>query len=564
MTIKRLISKIPINVGKFQILKRLDKNSITDIFYQKGVQMKRVWIVALLGMVGIAYPYVSSSFRYSSTAGLYLDDYDWLATDPGYIPYIEGNRLYTNLSNFINQRENLFGNLGAGYYLLGLKYSNLGFILDNYCSKLSDSTGIGDFLGHGEKIDTVYERESTTGKPISTSIYKECRDAWHEERATDLMIGFGLSLGEMSSIGFSYSYADSSYTLVSPDINYTTSTEKDSGGSTRSFAFDSSKGTEKSFFDAHRLLFSYWNKGEDWDFNLKLGGVLRMGDLSKTEVDARSRYESEGSLDSSSSFNALHKSPYLGFGIPLDFLAIRHLDESGELWFNIGGMYYQRSWKGDAGGSEINTTTEASLSTTSSLYDTLKGSHSELSGYLFTKGLFSLSERVGLGLGFRFSVGIFKDSSNTHTNVSYTEKTEGSITTTDSSYLNWDKLDRIKFSFSLPVGLEFKIIEPLVIRLGATYLYDIINITESEGFLGPDSVMTLIDSDGDGTVDSTYIAYRGSNPSISKEERKETIPHTLYSFGLGYKVTDNFQIDLMGFSRLLDLTRWRLSLTLKF
>ena len=49
-----------------------------------------------------------------------------------------------------------------------------------------------------------------------------------------------------------------------------------------------------------------------------------------------------------------------------------------------------------------------------------------------------------------------------------------------------------------------------------------------------------------------------------KETNKENTPQTDYFYGIGWKVNDNLQIDLMGFSELTKLDNWRLSATLKF
>ena len=72
---------------------------------------------------------------------------------------------------------------------------------------------------------------------------------------------------------------------------------------------------------------------------------------------------------------------------------------------------------------------------------------------------------------------------------------------------------------------------------------------------------TLIEY-GDGTtyedIDQAY------DDDYSKEVEKVTLSSTDYYYGLGWKVTDNLQLDLMGFSDLTDMTNWRLSATFYF
>ncbi|MCK4584415.1 hypothetical protein KAU13_03275, partial [candidate division WOR-3 bacterium] len=69
---------------------------------------------------------------------------------------------------------------------------------------------------------------------------------------------------------------------------------------------------------------------------------------------------------------------------------------------------------------------------------------------------------------------------------------------------------------------------------------------------------------GDGTVTDVFI----DNPNLedigSSEDITVSSSNTTYTYGLGYTVSENLQIDLMGFSDLTDLSNWRVSATLKF
>lgn len=495
--------------------------------------MKKVWIVMFL-IAGVAYPYVSNSFRYSSTAKLLLDDYDWIATDPGYIPHIEGARFYTNLSNFVNQKENVFDNLDTGYYLLGLKYSNLGLILDNNFSKISDSTGLDDFWGYGEKADTIYI------DTLKTSVTYNSKDAWHESTVMDFMLGWGFLLGENKSLGISYTHDYSSTNLVIPDDNYITFREDDSAGTTIRLDSTIATGSKKSTLSRHRAIFSFWKWDEEWDLNLKLGFLYRTDNSYKGEKGSYSISKTAAGIDKISTSDSLQTSPYFGFGIPFDILAIRHLGEENEMWFNIGGVYTNRSPKAEAGKSEVEKDTvfaeAGNTVTVNSYYNTITGTYSDLSGYLFTKGVFQLSDRLTLGMGLRVGVLNSTDSSYTKATGSFLSQSPIDTVSSDTSYSHWAKTTTGQFTLSLPVAVEFHLIEPLAFRLGATYIHTISDTTVEEGVA----------------------------PTYSKEERRETLNNTLYTYGLGYKITDNLQIDLMGFSNLLNISNWKLSLTLKF
>ncbi len=82
--------------------------------------MKKATLL-LLAVVIAALAYTPNSFRYTSTAGILWDDYDWFLADPARIPLIEGYQLYTNLANFVSGEEHplsdSIGVQGPGFYL---------------------------------------------------------------------------------------------------------------------------------------------------------------------------------------------------------------------------------------------------------------------------------------------------------------------------------------------------------------------------------------------------------------------------------------------------------------
>jgi hypothetical protein len=75
-------------------------------------------IVLFVVLCGLAMAYVPSSFRSQSTAGLWTDDYD-LLFEPARIPLINGDRVYTALSNLVTGDEEQFGTSTDNFYLVG-------------------------------------------------------------------------------------------------------------------------------------------------------------------------------------------------------------------------------------------------------------------------------------------------------------------------------------------------------------------------------------------------------------------------------------------------------------
>ncbi|MDO9067369.1 MAG: hypothetical protein Q7W05_02800, partial [Deltaproteobacteria bacterium] len=61
------------------------------------------------------------------------------------------------------------------------------------------------------------------------------------------------------------------------------------------------------------------------------------------------------------------------------------------------------------------------------------------------------------------------------------------------------------------------------------------------------------------TIPANYTNYNGVSYSSNYSEA-----YVNYSYGAGWKISDNLQIDLMGFSQLTDMTDWKLSAVFKF
>ena len=117
-------------------------------------------------------------------------------------------------------------------------------------------------------------------------------------------------------------------------------------------------------------------------------------------------------------------------------------------------------------------------------------------------------------------------------------------------------------SFSVPVGIEFYLADPVVFRLGARHTLSINDYTTVHDMIDYDPERTRTVR-GDGTVSESMID-PGNQAAGSEESDTETSPDTDYFYGIGWQVTDNLQIDLMGFNELTDLSNWKLSATFKF
>ncbi|HAV92952.1 TPA: hypothetical protein DCW38_07230, partial [candidate division WOR-3 bacterium] len=114
----------------------------------------------------------------------------------------------------------------------------------------------------------------------------------------------------------------------------------------------------------------------------------------------------------------------------------------------------------------------------------------------------------------------------------------------------------------LPVGLEYNFWGPLVGRLGANTTLYWGSGYESERYLSYDPG-TGTYTYGDGSVyeylNETYSSRNDYEAQINYFDR-----YTDFSYGIGWQISKNVKIDLMGYSDLTSLTDWRISANVKF
>jgi len=126
----------------------------------------------------------------------------------------------------------------------------------------------------------------------------------------------------------------------------------------------------------------------------------------------------------------------------------------------------------------------------------------------------------------------------------------------------------------IPVGLEYDITEKIAFRLGVTHTIQTQrNTAKSE--LVSDSRWEAVNTNasfGDGNTDDVgdpwYLDTDDDSGAINETKQDPTTTRTtVYSYGLGFNLTDNLTIDVLNFASgadILDLGAWNISATLKF
>jgi len=551
--------------------------------------MKKATLL-LLAVVIAALAYTPNSFRYTSTAGILWDDYDWFLADPARIPLIEGYQLYTNLANFVSGEEHplsdSIGFQGPGFYLIGGKGWGPPFgaagVFDTRMLRIADPTGIGDQLGHASEADTNYTVDPDDGSIIGTDISTQMVDAYHTRNDFDGYLGLGYTLGETFSLGLGYYHGSNKISWFPADnnqiiSNYSYTTGLDTYDTT--YSFNEFTTTEMS----NRIKLGAWTEIDYLQLSGYLGAEMFSGDAGRDTTYGYSLSETYGDPATTSTnwIDNLENWRYSGLAFPVEVLGIYELDEGMDLWFMGGFEYNMWNWKEGAGvtnvGADTTLTTSAgitaSLNQLDSTLTTGSGKGSGMTYHLGTKGVFELNEKVSFGLGLIFRGSSDKDSTrniNTHHGLGSSDNGDGVPDPTDVIVADtvWTSTDyeinkMSTMAFYVPAGVEFRPIEPLALRLGATYSHRMNSYTTLTQGIG--QMLTDVNyENGDGSIiiDTTY--YYDYDIGHGEGIQKETIDNVVYDFGIGFKITENLQIDLMGFTDLLDMGNWRLSAIFKF
>jgi len=550
---------------------------------------KAILLLLVIVAVGLAYsPY---SFRYSSTAGILWDDYDWFLNDPARIPLIEGSQLYTNLANFVSGQENAFsdstGFQGPGFFLIGGKAFGppLGIagVFDTRMLRIADTIDINgtQYLGYGSEVDTSYVVDPDDGSITSSTLSADIVEAWHSSNQFDGFFGLGYELNEGFSLGFAFDHESDNLKQLPAANNVISSNYSYTGSSLDSYDTTNSYGELVIQGMSNRVRFGAWTEMGYFQLSGYLGAEMFSGDDGRDTVNIYSFTESYGDPGSSAAnwTTNLANWRYSGLAFPIELLGIYELSEGADLWFMGGFEYNMWSWKEGAGINNLgNDTTLASAggitATTINIDTTLTAGSGKGSGMAYslgTKGVFELNEKVSFGLGIGFRGSSSTDSTlNQHSAATYDNVDDGNgvpefgdyTATTYTSSTDYEINKTSMMTFYAPVGVEFKPVEPLALRLGATFTHRMNTYTTHTQGIGA-MVFESHTVRGDGTTEdvTTYSPYHITN---DEGVQKEILDNVVYDFGIGISITENFQIDLMGFTDLLDLGSWRISAIFKF
>ncbi|MGB7053963.1 MAG: hypothetical protein WBE28_01425, partial [bacterium] len=519
-------------------------------------------------MLSLSFGLVTESFRYQSTAGLFEDDYD-LLFDPARIPEIGGARLWTSLANFVTGDENLFSGGSQPYILIGgvagLGSLYPGAVYDRSAEKTALSTGLNDPYGnpiYGDAELTIinWNNPDTLGNFTNRTVETRTRSAYELVGSSDWYLALATKLNSIR-LGFGFMHRDYKTTLTDPDNNFTYFyTSEDLVADTLEYQRTANfAGDEIANNSQNDFRFSAWLDRDNISFGLNFDfDMLSMKDEAIILGDS-AEYENPMSPNANytlvSTFDSLMQ-PQSGNRIAIGLKTFYDYSEYTQGRFYID-FYTQSLNYGDDAMDYFYKTRELSYSTFT--WDTLNtityydGGSSSKGIRVGTKHLFNISQRLKFGIGLFFNTSSYSDSTTARdTTVTVRVFDNGDTISGPEDYTRtitqsetWmTMVDGSVNSFIIPVGLEFNIAKPLVFRLGAQHTLSYNDFTTTTEMIDyePERTLTVY---GDGSV-TEFIADPGPRPERSVEQETEKVPETDYYYGIGWMVTNNLQIDIMG------------------
>jgi hypothetical protein len=542
--------------------------------------------MSLLVVASLSFGLVTESFRYHSTAGLFEDDYD-LLFDPARIPEISGARLWTSLSNFVTGDEELFSDGSEPYILIGgvagLGHYYPGAVYDRSSSTEAMNTGLTDpygnpMYGDGEVTVVNWNNPDTLGNFTNRTVESRQVSAYESMGSSDWYLALAKQRNNIR-FGLGFMHGDSKITYTDPSNNFDYSyISEDLVADTLEYQNTASfAGDEISNYSHNDFILSTWIDGAKVSFGLSFEFDLLSEKNEGIILGDSAEYDFPMQPDTSYTLVSVYDSlvqPRSGNRIGLKLTSFYDYNENAQGRFYLD-FFTQSLNYGDDAMDYTFTTRELNYNTftwdTANTVTYFDGGRSTKGVGLATKHLFKISDRLNFGIGLLFGISSYSDSTAARdTTVSIRVYDNGDTISGPEDYTRtitqsetWmTHVDGSLNRLAVPVGLEFAIAKPLVFRLGAQYIITYDDYTTTTELLDyePQRTLTVY---GDGTV-TEVIEDPSPRPERSVETNAVKTSETDYYYGIGWDVTKNLQIDLMGFSDITDLGNWKLSATMKF
>ncbi len=544
------------------------------------------WVGVLLVLfvaVGLFAQY--NSFRYQSTATLLEDNLE-LILDPARISWVEGTYLYTMLFN-PNTADNIFSNTAwVPSFFLGGKKDFGAFDFAQFVYNVEN-----------ELEDTIVFTDNTLQDLDGEGTYDYFQEYNSEEVVANYtkthectMVG-GFALSENLNIGLFYNYTKV-YNIWFNNVNDNVlGTDLLSGNA----LLDTTGMTSDTFMfggSEHDIALGL-GIGINENMRIGLRGSFTVGNMAANSSHYENTfwdYTPNDQTDNETHDYELWDSmeidkgdiSYMGFAY--SFFTDWNLTENDNIWFEFGGEYFNQGLTegenyyliGDYYYKNIATPSSYEITET---WDTLSILGDEIysgsvQNYAITLDwIHTFDKNIIMGMGFRMNFNMERGMAYDTMQLrmyEYYDDGDGLPTNNDSTanltqnYIRTYDESTYRRVISLPVCVEFPVWkENIRMRLGAVYSHTYTDAEDMEVYTAVEPGKWTIEY-----ADGTTREYFEENPlqyTPSEHDIHYSETSTLtYTYGLGWNVSDNLTIDLMGFSNLTNIGTWMLSGTFHF
>ena len=573
--------------------------------------MKKTILLAtifILGLSTVANAQEPISFRSNALGGIVNDDLD-LVYDPIELQFVEGIRLYTNLSNLTSSGEQLFGNIADDEFLFGVSSQNplLKFLWHSALvrfqnSETSNSVGIDsdldgytDIYGNGTLIDeyTAYMDSDYDGLFDLKQIFSQEKSNFTIDDSYSFILNNSfklwiLAMGVKLSMGNAAYTGNTAYDDLGSGNNVLSEVDWDDPTFSRSVTthlfedgYDDLIWSETGNFNSETKV-SNTNMDVSamvnlWDFEMRADVAFYLKQtLSDVDDGYSGQYEyfepeiTDYNNDYSETDSYILKTDEDGGGVVLGGSARYTFDEQDE---RKNDGFWKVEVSADFGSYDYIGSTSSQFSSTEAYFDGLNTNNTDFvktnsehssttdNGTKKTSA-FTINGRLYIPLdeNVQFGIGAFLNKSTKNRETNYTESlndvldydytdtdyNENDYLTTETSQLSADRnFEILRTIFACPAGLEYRTGKENKWSLRFGSIFTMTNQTINDAKQITGSEPHVTETEY-GDGDID-IDFDDNIYESTSEHTRTTSSSTVFTYGLGYNPMENLQIDVLGF-----------------
>jgi len=571
--------------------------------------MKQTILLAtifILGLSTVVNAQEPISFRSNALGGIVNDDLD-LVYDPIELQFVDGIRLYTNLSNLTSNQERFFDNISDDEFLFGVSSQNpmLKFLWHSALVRFQNSEtsnpvgidtdldGYTDIHGNGTLIDeyTAYMDSDYDGLFDLKHMFSQKKSNFTIDDSYSFILNNSFKLWILT-MGVKLSMGNAAYTGNTASSSLGTGSNVLSGVGSDDPTFSRSVTTHLFEYGYDDLIFSEagnFNSENNFSFtNLDVSAMMNILNfeiradvalylnqtLSNDDDGYSGQYEyfepeiTDYDDDYSETDSYILNSDENGGGIVLGG-SIRYTFDEQDERKNDG--FWKVGVSADFGSYDHIGSTSSQFSSTQTYFDGLNTNDTDFgktnsehrsttdNGTKKTSA-FVIDGRLNIPLdeNVHFGIGAILNNSTSRRNTDYTESLNSVLDfdytdtdyndylTTKTSQLSADRSFEIfRKIFACPAGLEYRTGKDnkLALRFGSIFTMTNQTINDAKQVTGSEPHITETEY-GDGDVN---IDFDDNIYESTSEHTRTTYSSTVFTYGLGYNPMENLQIDILGF-----------------